>query len=138
MIAESLILEVPTLGDFKNKGIKSQFQLPGIVMNNPMIQYTSPDITMVAGIVNTHAATIFVAVAQRTDATPFVMPTPIMAPVMVCVVLTGIPRTAVPINVNAPDVSAQNPWTGFNRANPSPKVLITFFPPTMVPKAITE
>ena len=49
-----------------------------------------------------------------------------------------IPSTAVPINVKAPDVSAQNPCTGFNRANPSPKVLITFFPPIIVPKAITE
>ena len=103
-----------------------------------MIQYTNPDITIVAGIVITQAATIFVAVAQRTEATPFVMPTPMIAPVIVWVVLTGIPRTAVPIKVKAPDVSAQNPYTGFKRAKPSPKVLMTFLPPMMVPKAITE
>ena len=41
-------------------------------------------------------------------------------------------------NPQAPEVSAQNPCTGFNRANPSPKVLITFLPPIIVPKAITE
>ena len=78
-------------------------------MNQPMIQYTSPDIKIVAGIVSTHAATMFVAVAQRTKATPFVMPTPIIEPVIVCVVLTGIPSTAVPISVKAPEGSAQNP-----------------------------
>ena len=74
-----------------------------------MIQYTRPDIKIVAGMVNTHAATIFVAVAQRTEAIPFVIPTPMMDPVIVCVVLTGIPNTAVPISVKAPDVSAQKP-----------------------------
>jgi hypothetical protein len=39
-------------------------------------------------------------------------PTPAMAPVMVCVVDTGIPAAVAPNRVIAPAVSAQNPPTG--------------------------
>jgi hypothetical protein len=35
-----------------------------------------------------------------------------MAPVIVWVVLTGIPATAVPISISDPAVSAQKPPTG--------------------------
>lgn len=80
---------------------------------------------------------IFFAVAHFTEANPFVILPPIIEPVIVCVVLTGIPNTAVPISV-APAVSAEKPYTGFNLANPSPRVLITFQPPVIVPRAITE
>lgn len=55
----------------------------GNVRNNPITQYTKPDITIVAGIVRIQAATIFVAVAHRTEATPFVIPTPMIEPVIV-------------------------------------------------------
>ncbi len=43
-------------------------------------------------MVNTHAQTMRPAMPQLTARVPRVMPTPTMAPVMVCVVETGIPR----------------------------------------------
>ena len=67
-----------------------------------------------AGIVNIHTHTIRVATPQRTADSRFVVPTPIIAPVMVWVVLTGIPANAVPNRVIAPAASAQNPPTGFS------------------------
>jgi hypothetical protein len=48
---------------------------------------------------------------------------PRIAPVIACVVDTGIPPDAVPINVVAPAASAQNPLTGCNRVMPIPIVL---------------
>ena len=62
-----------------------------------------------AGMVMTHAQTMRPANPQRTADKRLVAPTPTMAPVMVCVVLTGIPANAVPINIAAPALSAQNP-----------------------------
>ncbi len=67
-----------------------------------------------AGIVSTQAQTIRAATPQRTAETRFVEPTPTIAPVLVCVVLTGIPASAVPNSVMAPAVSAQNPPTGLS------------------------
>ena len=77
-----------------------------------MIQNTAIATNADAGMVNTHAHTIRVATPQRTAESRCVLPTPTMAPVMVWVVLTGIPARAVPNNVMAPAVSAQNPPTG--------------------------
>ncbi len=57
------------------------------------------------------------------------MPTPTMAPVMVCVVLTGIPASAVPNRVMAPAVSAQNPPTGFSLVIFEPMVCTMRQPP---------
>jgi len=45
-----------------------------------------------AGMVSTHAQTIFVATPQRTADSRCVAPTPMIAPVMVWVVDTGMPR----------------------------------------------
>ena len=45
-----------------------------------------------------------------------------MAPVMVCVVLTGIPASAVENSVIAPAASAQNPPTGFSFVMREPMV----------------
>ena len=67
-----------------------------------------------AGMVNSHAQTILRATPQRTADSRFVAPTPMIAPVIVCVVLTGIPARAVPNRVMAPAVSAQKPPTGFS------------------------
>ena len=67
-----------------------------------------------AGIVNTHAQTIFPATPQRTADIFLDAPTPTMAPVMVCVVDTGIPRPVARNSVMAPPVSAQKPPTGLN------------------------
>ena len=65
-----------------------------------------------AGIVRIHAHRMRPATPQRTAESRCVVPTPTMAPVMVCVVLTGIPACAVTQSVMAPAVSAQNPPTG--------------------------
>ena len=65
-----------------------------------------------AGIVRTHAHTILPATRHLTADSRVVDPTPAIAPVMVCVVDTGIPASVAPNKVIAPAVSAQNPPTG--------------------------
>ena len=45
-----------------------------------------------AGMVMIHAMTMLPATPQRTAEVPLVVPTPMMAPVMVCVVETGMPK----------------------------------------------
>ena len=67
-----------------------------------------------AGIVTTQAHTMRRATPHRTADSRCVDPTPTIAPVMVCVVLTGIPASAVEKRVMAPADSAQNPPTGFS------------------------
>ena len=61
------------------------------------------------GMVSIQAQTICLATPHRTAERRLVAPTPEMAPVMVWVVLTGMPAMAVPISVTAPAVSAQKP-----------------------------
>ena len=56
-------------------------------MAQNVIAATTPD----AGIVNTQAHTICLATPQRTAERREVEPTPTIAPVIVCVVLTGMP-----------------------------------------------
>ncbi len=55
------------------------------------IQKLIAAIVPAAGMVITHAHTIRLANPQRTPASRVVAPTPTMDPVIVCVVLTGIP-----------------------------------------------
>jgi hypothetical protein len=69
---------------------------------------------------------------------PFLAPTPIIAPVIVCVVLTGMPKWVAPNNVNAPAVSAQNPSKGFTLVIYCPMVLTILQPPKRVPSAIAD
>src|SRR6516164_5989200 len=68
----------------------------------------------VAGMVMIQAHTTRPATPQRTALSRFSEPTPTMAPVMVCVVLTGTPRKIVRISVVAAPVSAQKPSTGLS------------------------
>ena len=65
-----------------------------------------------SGIVNIHAMMMLPANPHLTAESLVVAPTPMIAPVMVCVVLTGIPKLAVMSSVIAPAVSAQNPPYG--------------------------
>ena len=65
-----------------------------------------------AGIVKIHAQMILPATPQRTAESLFVAPTPTMAPVMVCVVLTGIPKTDAPMIAQAAPASALKPPIG--------------------------
>ena len=54
--------------------------------------YISADIAAVKGIVRIHAHTILPATPQRTAVKRLKDPTPIIEPVIVCVVLTGTPK----------------------------------------------
>ncbi|MNY70424.1 hypothetical protein D3C86_2085530 [compost metagenome] len=73
---------------------------------------------------------------QRTALKRLVAPTPIMEPVIVCVVETGIPRLDTVNKVKAPAVSAQTPSSGVTLVIFVPIVLTIFHPPIMVPKPI--
>jgi len=65
-------------------------------------------IAALAGIVRIHAQTICPATPQRTEEMRCAAPTPLMAPVIVCVVDTGIPKCDAMKIATAPPVSAQN------------------------------
>ena len=60
-------------------------------LNNRIIQNATIATTAEAGMVRTQAHTMRVATPQRTAEIRLVVPTPMIAPVIVCVVLTGIP-----------------------------------------------
>ena len=62
-----------------------------------------------AGMVKIHAQSRLMVTPQRTADILFTVPTPIIAPVRVWVVLTGILRNSVRKRVNAPAVSADTP-----------------------------
>src|ERR1700674_1860644 len=64
------------------------------------------------GMVRIQATTMFSATPQRTAESLLTAPTPIIAPVMVCVVETGTPSSVARKRVIAPPVSAQNPPHG--------------------------
>src|SRR5664279_6312480 len=81
-------------------------------LNSRISQKASMATMADAGMVRTQAQTIRRATPQRTAERRLVVPTPIIAPVIVCVVLTGIPASAVPKRVMAPAASAQKPPTG--------------------------
>ena len=88
------------------------------------------------GIVNTHAQMIlpatphFTALKRRSD------PMPMIAPVIVCVVLTGMPNPDEINNVVAAPNSAQKPSIGFSLATFCPIVLTILHPPNIVPRAM--
>lgn len=73
---------------------------------------------------------------QRTADTRLVKPTPIIEPVMVCVVDTGIAKRSVISKVMAPAVSAATPSSGVILVIFVPIVLTIFQPPDMVPNEI--
>ena len=74
------------------------------------------------------------ATPQRTALARCTEPTPTMAPVMVCVVETGIPIKVAINSVIAPPVSAQKPPTGLSLVIFWPMVLTMRQPPNMVPR----
>lgn len=89
-----------------------------------------------AGMVNIHAHTMLPAKPQRTEEAFMVEPAPMMAPVMVWVVDTGMPMAVAVNRVMAPPVSAANPLTGLSLANFCPMVLTMRQPPNSVPRAM--
>ena len=89
-----------------------------------------------AGIVSTQAHTIRPATLHRTAESRCAAPTPVMAPVMVWVVLTGIPKCEDTNRVMAPAVSAQKPPKGLSRVMRCPIVRTIRQPPETVPSPI--
>ena len=84
----------------------------------------------------THAHTILLARPQRTAERRFVAPTPTIAPVIVCVVLTGMPKRDAESMTSAPAVSAQKPPTGRSFVMRVPIVCTMRHPPKSVPSEI--
>src|SRR3569623_873921 len=91
-----------------------------------------------AGMVNIQAQTILPAIPHRTADIFFAEPTPTIAPVMVCVVDTGMPSAVAMNKVIAPPVSAQNPPTGLSLVIFWPMVLTMRQPPNRPPISACE
>ena len=79
---------------------------------------------------------MFLAMFQRTADTLRAAPTPTIAPVIVCVVETGMPRPVTRKSVIAPPVSAQKPCIGVSLVIFEPMVWTIRQPPTSVPSPI--
>ena len=89
-----------------------------------------------AGKVKIQVHTIFRAIPHLTAERRLVAPTPIIAVLMQCVVLTGIPKCEATSMTLAAETLAANPWTGRNVVIFNPSVRITRRPPIAVPKLI--
>ena len=89
-----------------------------------------------AGSVTTQATTMLPATPQRTAEARRAAPTPMIAPVMVCVVDTGTPSPVAMNSVIAPPVSAQKPCMGVSRVILLPIVWTMRQPPRSVPSPI--
>ena len=76
------------------------------------------------------------ATPQRTALNFCVAPTPTIAPVIVCVVDTGMPSIDATNSVIAPPVSAQKPPTGLSFVIFWPIVRTIRQPPNKVPRPI--
>ena len=85
------------------------------------------------GMVRIHAQSRLKVTPHRTADKRFVAPTPMIEPVMVWVVLTGIFRFSVRNKVIAPAVSAATPSKGVTLVIRVPMVLMIFQPPLIVP-----
>lgn len=88
------------------------------------------------GMVKIQAVIKLLVTPQRTAESLLVAPTPIIAPVIVWVVLTGIFKNSVKYKVKAPAVSATTPSKGVTFVMRVPIVFTIFHPPDIVPKEI--
>ena len=88
------------------------------------------------GIVTIQAHTTRLAMPQRTADSRRLAPTPTMAPVIVCVVDTGMPACDVKNSVAAAADSAATPPTGWRRVIFEPIVFTIRQPPVSVPSAM--
>src|ERR1700677_4879363 len=89
-------------------------------------------------MVSTQAQSKLMVTPQRTAESRRVAPAPMIDPVIVCVVLTGIPNLSDRNRVMAPAVSAATPSNGVTFVILVPIVLTIFQPPLIVPSAIAE
>src|SRR5437867_8195823 len=99
-----------------------------------MIRYAMAASDEAAGMVMIQAQTMRRVTPHLTAVTRRVAPTPTIAPVMVWVVLTGIPPQAAPIILMAPAVSALKPPTGRSAVIRWPIVRTIRQPPESVPR----
>src|SRR5690606_12964969 len=88
------------------------------------------------GIVNIQAHNRLMVTPHLTADKRLVAPTPMIEPVIVCVVLTGILSISVTNSVIAPAVSAATPSNGVTLVIRLPIVLMIFQPPLIVPAAM--
>jgi len=93
------------------------------------IKAANPALT---GIVSIQAIINLRVTPHRTAERRFTAPTPIMAPVMVWGVLTGIFKSSERYNVIAPAVSAATPSIGVTLVMRDPIVFIILQPPVIV------
>ena len=101
-------------------------------------KYVTPATSAEIGMVKIQAHSKLMVIPHRTAETLLVSPTPIIAPVMVCVVDTGIPKCSVIKSVIAPEVSAATPSKGVTFVIRVPMVFTIFQPPLNVPKEIIK
>jgi len=101
-----------------------------------LIVYVSADIAAAHGIVIIQAQAILPATPQRTAVNRLKDPTPMIDPVMVWVVLTGIPKAEAKYRLIAAADSAQKPSTGLSFVTLCPMVFTIRHPPPMTPSAM--
>src|SRR5690606_36585364 len=99
-------------------------------------KYTSPATRAEIGMVSIQAHRSLIVTPQRTADTRLVAPTPMILPVIVCVVETGIPKCSDTYKVIAPAVSALTPSSEVTLVILDPIVFTIFQPPLMVPSPI--
>ena len=89
-------------------------------------------------IVRTQAHPMRCVTPQRTPVKRGNSPAPTMALAMVCLVLNGMPKCAVPISVNAPAAFAAKTLKGFSFVMRCPMVLTLRHRPASVPPPIAR
>ncbi len=82
------------------------------------------------------ATTTFFATPQRTAEARRETPAPMIDPVIVCVVDTGMPIVEAPNRTIDPAADALNPWCCDRRVIRDPIVSMIRHPPVIVPSAI--
>ena len=90
------------------------------------------------GKVNTQVSTMSRTTPKFIALMRFTAPTPMMALVLVCVVLTGMPPTLESRRQKAAERSAEKPWYFSSLTMSMPTDLIIFSPPTLVPRPMTS
>src|SRR4051795_5010548 len=90
------------------------------------------------GIVSTHAHITRLATPHRTALSRWVVPTPTIAPLIVCVVDTGTPPKVARPREIAADVSDAIPPTGWSFVIFDPMVWTIRHPPNSVPRPIAR
>src|ERR1035437_8825893 len=100
------------------------------------MRYDVAAMIAVAGIVKTQAVTMLRAIPQRTALIRSLVPTPMIAVEMTCVVETGMPKFEATMMIEAGVVSAAKPWTGSTFTTGWPIVFMIRHPPAAVPSDI--